>query len=244
MEGSLTRLATDHVDILWVHYPDELTPMDEILRGLDDLVTQGKVLHVAFSNFPAWRVSRAAVLADVSGWAPVAGIQVEYSLVQRTADRELLPMAEALGLGATLWSPLGGGLLTGKYRHSREGRLSDWGRLVHTEDDARATAVVDTLLEVAGSVGRPPAQVAVAWLLEHGRRMTTSATPIIGPRTLAQLDDYLAALEVQLDDEGYRRLETVSRPSLGIPHEANAAALDGLRGGPGSSVTAPAVPVA
>ncbi|MDX3582072.1 aldo/keto reductase [Streptomyces europaeiscabiei] len=101
--------------------------MEEILRGLDDLVSSGKIHHVGLSNFPAWRVSRAVTLADVRNWAPIVGIQNEYSLVERSADRELLPMAESLGLGAALWSPLGGGLLTGKYRDSAEGRLSDLG---------------------------------------------------------------------------------------------------------------------
>lgn len=113
---SLTRLGTDYIDALWVHYPNALTPIDEILRGLDALAGQGKILYAAFSNFPAWRVSRATLLADVSGWAPVARIQLEYSIVERTADREPLPMDEALGLGVALWSPLGSCLLTGKYR--------------------------------------------------------------------------------------------------------------------------------
>lgn len=121
VEASLKRLGTDYIDLYWVHFPDGLTPMEEILRGIDDLVGSGKILHAALSNFPAWRVSRAAALADLKSWAPVAGIQVEYSLVERTADRELLPMAESLGLGAALWSPLGGGLLTGKYRGSAAG---------------------------------------------------------------------------------------------------------------------------
>lgn len=112
VEESLKRLGTDYIGVLWVHYLDALTPVDELLHGLDDLVSQGKILYAAFSNFPAWRVSRASLLADLSGWAPAAGIQVEYSLVERTADRELLPMAEALGLGVTMWSPLDGGPLT------------------------------------------------------------------------------------------------------------------------------------
>ena len=132
VEGSLRRLNTDHIDLLWAHFPDDVTPAEEIVRGLDDLIRSGKILHGGLSNFPAWRISRAATIADLRGWSPIIGVQLEYSLVERSADRELLPMAEALGLGAALWSPLGGGLLTGKYRTSDEGRLTDWKRLIHT----------------------------------------------------------------------------------------------------------------
>ncbi|TDD53375.1 aldo/keto reductase [Saccharopolyspora elongata] len=244
VEESLTRLDTDYIDVLWVHYPDALTPIDELLRGLDDLVTQGKILHAAFSNFPAWRISRASLLADVSGWTPVAGIQVEYSLVERTAERELLPMAEALGLGVALWSPLGGGLLTGKYRQSREGRLTDWGNLVHTETDAQKTAIVDAVIEVAEQVGHTPAQVATAWVRERTRRLVTPGVPIIGPRRLTQLDDYLAALTLDLTGEQYDRLDEISTIDLGIPHQANAKALNGLQGGLAESFDVPVIPVA
>lgn len=244
VEESLARLDTDYIDVLWVHYPDALTPIEELLRGLDDLVSQGKILYAGFSNFPAWRISRASLLADVSGWAPVAGIQVEYSLVERTAERELLPMAEALGLGVTLWSPLGGGLLTGKYRQSSEGRLSDWGNLVHTEIDAQTTAVVDAVIETAGQVDRTPAQVATAWVRERARRLATPGVPIIGPRHVAQLDDYLGALTLDLSDEQYDRLDEVSQIALGVPHQANAKALDGLQGGQSAVFDAPIVPVA
>lgn len=243
VEESLTRLDTEYIDVLWVHYPDALTPIDEILRGLDDLVTQGKILYAAFSNFPAWRVSRASLLADVSGWAPVAGIQVEYSLVERTAERELLPMAEALGLGVTLWSPLGGGLLTGKYRQSRDGRLSDWNNLVHTESSEQKTAIMDAVIEIAEHVGRTPAQVATAWVSERARRLATPGVPIIGPRHVAHLDDYLAALALTLTDEQYDRLDEISTIDLGIPHKANTKALNGLQGGLAGSVDGPAVPV-
>ena len=136
VEGSLKRLKTDRIDLYWAHFADGVTPMEEIVRAFDDLVRAGKILYAGFSNFPAWRISRADLLAELRGWAPVAGIQIEYSLAQRTADRELLPMAEALGLGAALWSPLGGGFLTGKYRLSDKGRLNTrLGVLVHTEKD-------------------------------------------------------------------------------------------------------------
>ncbi|HEY5833858.1 aldo/keto reductase [Streptomyces sp.] len=244
VEASLQRLGTDYIDLLWVHFPDDLTPIEEILRGLDDLVSQGKILHAALSNFPAWRVSRAATLADLKNWAPVAGIQVEYSLVERTADRELLPMAESLGLGTALWSPLGGGLLTGKYRGSAEGRLSDLNILVHTENSDQKTAIVDTVLAIAEETGATPAQVSVAWINERAARAATSHIPIIGPRKLSQLDDYLGALDVVLTPEQYARLSEVSAVPLGVPHEASAGVRDAVQGGDASLFAVPAVPFA
>jgi aryl-alcohol dehydrogenase-like predicted oxidoreductase len=244
VEASLKRLGTDYIDLLWVHFPDQLTPMEEILRGLDDLVSSGKIHHAALSNFPAWRVSRAVTLADLKNWAPIVGIQNEYSLVERTADRELLPMAESLGLGAALWSPLGGGLLTGKYRLSTEGRLSDLGAVIHTESTGQKTAVVDTVLAIAEEIGATPAQVAVAWVRERAARSTTALVPIIGPRDLTQLDSYLSALDVQLTPEQLARLSDVSAVPLGVPHEAIAGALPGIRGGDADRVIAPAAPVA
>jgi aryl-alcohol dehydrogenase-like predicted oxidoreductase len=227
-----------------VHFPDELTPMEELLRGLDDLVSAGKIHHAALSNFPAWRVSRAVTLADLRNQAPIIGIQHEYSLVERTADRELLPMAESLGLGAALWSPLGGGLLTGKYRRSAEGRLSDLGVVIHTESTGQKTAVVDAVLAVAEEIGATPAQVSVAWVRERAARSSTSLVPIIGPRSLTQLDSYLAAFDVQLTAEQFARLSEVSAVPLGVPHEAIARSLDGIQGGDSGRVIAPAAPVA
>ncbi|GEB54403.1 aldo/keto reductase [Streptomyces gardneri] len=244
VEASLKRLGTDYIDLLWVHFPDELTPMEELLRGLDDLVSAGKIHHAALSHFPAWRVSRAVTLADLRNWAPIVGIQHEYSLVERTADRELLPMAESLGLGAALWSPLGGGLLTGKYRGSAEGRLTDLGAVIHTESTDQKSAVVDTVLAIAQETGVTPAQVAVAWVRERAARSVATLVPIIGPRNLAQLDTYLGALDVRLTDEQYTRLAEVSAVPLGAPHEGIAATLNHLQGGATDRVAAPAVPVA
>ncbi|MGW6143987.1 aldo/keto reductase [Streptomyces sp. NPDC055140] len=240
VEASLKRLGTDYIDLLWVHFPDQLTPMEEILRGLDDLVSSGKIHHAALSNFPAWRVSRAVTLADLKNWAPVVGIQNEYSLVERSADRELLPMAESLGLGAALWSPLGGGLLTGKYRRSTEGRLTDLGAVIHTESTDQKTAIIDAVLAIAEETGVTPAQVAVAWVRERAARSATSLVPIIGPRNLTQLDSYLGALDVQLTPQQFARLTDVSAVPLGAPHEAIAASLSGIQGGESSRVIAPA----
>ena len=181
-----------------------------------------KVLYAGLSNFPAWQTAQASTLAEVRGWTPVAAVQFEYSLVERSGDRENLPMAENLGLGAALWSPLGGGLLSGKYRTGEQGWLTDWqGRLIHTEDDDRKAATVDAVLAAAEDLAVPPAQVAVAWLAERARRSSTGVVPIIGPRTVEQLDSYLAALDVRLGD-WYTRLDEVSRIDLGQPHTSNA----------------------
>jgi len=136
LEHSLKRLQTDRLDLYWVHVPDGMTPIDEIMRGFDDLVRAGKILYAGLSDFPAWRVARAATVADLRGWAPLAGLQIEYSLVQRTPERELLPMAAAFGLGTVAWSPLGGGVLTGKYRRGESGRQTGMGgRLFHLRPD-------------------------------------------------------------------------------------------------------------
>jgi len=244
VEGSLRRLRTDWIDLLWVHFPDDVTPAEEIVRALDDLVRSGKILYGGLSNFPAWRTARAVTLASAAGLVPIVGVQHEYSLVERSADRDVLPMAEALGLGVALWSPLGGGLLTGKYRKSPEGRLTDWQRLVHVEDSTQKTAVVDTLLAVAAAVGAPPAQVAIAWLRARADRSGTALVPVIGPRTDAQLTDYLGALSVRLDDAQFARLDEVSRVAPGQPHESVAAIAQHLVGGPDVDFRHPAIPVA
>ncbi|MFY1675592.1 aldo/keto reductase [Streptomyces sp. WMMC905] len=240
LEGSLRRLRTDHVDLYWAHFPDDLTPVDEIVATLDDLVRAGKVRYAGLSNFPAWRTARAVTLGEAAGRVPVVGIQTEYSLIERTADRELLPMAEALGLGAVLWGPLGGGLLTGKYRHGTEGRLTDWqGRVIRTESDRHRTAVLDEVLSVAREVGAPPGRVAVAWLDDRARRAAATRVTVIGPRSTAQLDDYLAARELRLDDTHLRRLDAVSATALGSPHEIARGARDALRGGDAARIRTP-----
>lgn len=218
LEASLKRLRTDRLDLYWVHMADGLTPVDEIVRAFDDLVRAGKVLYVGFSDFPAWRIARAATLAELRGWAPVAGIQVEYSLAERTAERELLPMAEALGLAVTLWSPLAGGLLTGKQRRGEDGRHTKGGGPVRTESP-RETAILDALGAIAKQVGVSGGQVALAWVKARADAMRTSAVPILGARTRAQLDENLAALALTLTKEQVAHLDEVSATAPGFPHE-------------------------
>ncbi|WP_218894794.1 aldo/keto reductase [Mycolicibacterium vinylchloridicum] len=218
VEGSLRRLGTDYIDLFWVHFPDAVTPVEETIGALDDLARAGKIRYAGFSNFPAWQTSRAVTIAELRGCTLLAGVQFEYSLVERTGDREVLPMAEALGIGAALWSPLGGGLLTGKYRNGEEGRKTAWNRLVHNEDGARKSATLDAVLATADERGVRPAQLAVAWLLERARRSPTGVVPVIGPRSVRQLEDYLAALDIEIDVSTYDRLDEVSRVDLGEPY--------------------------
>ena len=244
VEASLRRLKTDRIDLYWAHAADGVTPIEEIVRGFDDLVRGGKILYAGLSNFPAWRIARADTLAELRGWARIAGIQVEYSLVERTPDRELLPMAEALGLGAALWSPLGGGFLTGKYRASDEGRLKRLGMLVHTETTSRETAVLDAVLTVAGKADVSPAHVAIAWLLHRAARSATSVIPILGPRTLEQLDATLGALDVTLSQEQVAHLDAASAVPLGVPHEFLQGNAARIAGGNVERLDVPAIPVA
>ncbi|KND61929.1 putative oxidoreductase [Candidatus Burkholderia verschuerenii] len=173
------------------------------------------------------------------GWTPLVGVQFEYSLVERSAERELLPMAESLGLAALLWSPLAGGLLTGKYRVGEKGRLEGMGRVIRTEKTAHDTQIVDAVLLATKELGRTPAEVALAWTRERARRASTAVIPIIGPRTVEQLDNNLSALDIAFPDELYDRLDQVSSINLGVPFEVNLETYPKLLGGDLSRVDVP-----
>jgi aryl-alcohol dehydrogenase-like predicted oxidoreductase len=239
LEESLRRLKTDYVDVFMPHFPDGVTPMAEILAGFEDLIRSGKIRHGGLSNFPAWRVAGAAVRSELSGRIPLAGIQTEYSLAERSGDRELLPMAQAHGLGVVLYSPLAGGLLTGKYRRGERGRLSARAG----EGTGQRAAVLDAVLAVAEELGTGPVEVALAWLRHRAAQARTSMIPIVGPRTPAHLDGYLGALDVELGPEHCRRLDEVSAVRLGTPHEDVAAGLAHGFDGDRSLLDAPLVPV-
>lgn len=218
VEESLKRLNTDRIDLYWAHMSDAVTPIDEILRAFDDLVGAGKILHCGLSNFPAWRVSRGALLADMHGWAPIAAIQIEYNLVDRSAERELLPMAAALGLAACVYSPLAAGLLTGKFRDGGSPTKSVRAN-VRREKTPRDTAILDTLFDIARETGTSPTHVAIAWLRARADRAAGTQIPILGPRTPDQLTPALEALTLDLDDDQVARLDLASRQTFGVPHD-------------------------
>ena len=215
VEASLKRLGTDYIDLLWLHIWDSLTPIEEVMRAFDDLVRMGKVLYIGISDSPAWIVSQANTLATLRGWTPFIGLQIEYSLKERTPERELLPMAKALNIGVTAWSPLGGGVLTGKYNqpHPVDGRLSMTDQPFQILD--RDLKIAETVLEIAREIGKSPAQVALNWL----RNRPNPIIPIIGARKLSQLQDNLACVDFNLTGEQLQRLDNISAISLGFPHE-------------------------
>ena len=167
VEASLKRLQTDYIDLYWVHIWDQITPVEEVMRGLDDLVRQGKVLYVGISDAPAWWIAQANTLAHLRGWSPFVGLQIEYSLIERTVERELVPMAKALNIGVTAWSPLANGVLTGKYHghgSSEPGRMSSDMMKDFMPDQQRTDRIVAAVKTVSDEIGRSMAQVALAWL--------------------------------------------------------------------------------
>jgi len=217
VEASLKRLQTVFIDLYWVHIWDQLTPVEEIMRGLDDLVRQGKILHVGISDFPAWWIAQANTLASLRGWSPFVALQLEYSLIERTVERELIPMAKALNLGVTAWSPLSGGVLTGKYHgqgSSEGGRMSSDMMKEFMPEDQRAVRIVAAVKAVADEAGRSMAQVALAWL----RSRPVPVIPIIGARKLTQLQDNLASINLSLSADQLKALDEASRIDLGFPY--------------------------
>ncbi|MCT9932019.1 aldo/keto reductase [Planotetraspora sp. A-T 1434] len=213
LETSLRRLRTDYLDLYWVHMWDRDTPIEETMRALDDAVQAGKVLYVGISDAPAWVVSRANTLAQWHGWSPFIGLQVPYSLLQRDIERELLPMAESLGLGVTAWSPLGGGVLSGKY--TRPETPASGSRLNAESLSARDHAVARVVQDVADDLGVTPSQVAIAWTMSRSR----AVHPIVGARHVDQLHDNLAAVDLTLPVESVTRLEQATDFTLGFPSD-------------------------
>ena len=217
LEESLRRLQTDYIDLMWVHAWDELTPYEETMRALDDAVRSGKVLYVGVSDTPAWIVSASNVLAELQGWSSYVGLQIEYSLLQRTPERELLPMADHYGLSVLAWAPLGAGVLTGKY--TRQGADNDSLRSASNEQRGRTSekslSVARAVDAVADEIGVSSAQVATAWVKSHGNRYI----PIVGARKVSQIQDSLGAAGVALSDAQLERLDEVSSVGLGFPHD-------------------------
>lgn len=221
VEASLRQLGTDRLDLLYLHAWDFTTAPDEVMRGLDDLVRGGKVVYVGISDAPAWRVAQMQTLADLRGWAPLVALQIEYSLVERTVEHELVPMAAALGLGVVPWSPLGGGVLSGKYGRddlaqesgagafgTRKGVIASSGHMTE-----RSLEIADVVRAVAEETGHSAARVALAWTLLNPAVTST----IVGARTAAQLDDNLGALAVTLTEDQRARLGAASAPDPIFP---------------------------
>jgi aryl-alcohol dehydrogenase-like predicted oxidoreductase len=221
VEQSLRQLATDRIDLFYLHGWDMTTRPDEVMRALDDLVRSGKVVYIGICNTPAWRVAEMQTLADLRGWSPLVALQIEYSLVERTVEHELLPMAAALGLGVLPWSPLGGGVLSGKYSREdiadsreaavsadRKGVIASSGHL-----SERSLAIADEVRAIAGEIGATPSQVALAWTLTN----PIVVSPIVGARTPAQAEENVGALEIVLTPVQCERLDRVSNPPPTFP---------------------------
>jgi len=211
-------LNTDYIDLYWLHAWDFTTSAEEVMRALDDLVRAGKVIYLGISDTPAWEVSRANMLADLRGWTPFVGLQVEYSLIQRTTERDLIPMAHALDLAVTPWSPLGRGILTGKY-FKKDDKIeavdSERAKVMDRLLTDRNLAIAEEVKKVAANRGVSPAQVALNWI----RRRPGVMIPIMGARTESQVKDNLDCLKFDLSDEEMNRLNRISEIDLGFPHE-------------------------
>jgi aryl-alcohol dehydrogenase-like predicted oxidoreductase len=229
LEASLRRLRTDRVDLLWLHAWDYLTPPDEVMRALDDQVRLGKVLYLGISDTPAWVVAQMQTLAAARGWAGFAGLQIEYSLVQREVERELIPMARGLGLGVLAWGPLGAGVLSGKYANP----APEGGQRRLADVDPHRLAIAQAVADVANSLGLSSSVVALAWLHAQG-----GIIPILGARTAQQLADNLTCLEVSLPPEALGQLDQASHTARGFPHDFLAGA-DYILGGMSSQLDLP-----
>jgi aryl-alcohol dehydrogenase-like predicted oxidoreductase len=211
LEGSLRRLNTEYVDLLWLHMWDGMTPVEEVMRALDDVVRAGKVLYIGMSDTPAWVVARADTMAELRGWSRLVALQLPYSVASRSPERDLLPMAKAFDLAVLAWGTIGGGVLTGKYRRNdpAEPRRYDGA-------GERQMAVGDAVAALAEEIGASPAQVAINWVRQQQARALI--IPILGARTEAHLKDDLASLDFELSPDQLQRLEDASPIDLGFPH--------------------------
>jgi aryl-alcohol dehydrogenase-like predicted oxidoreductase len=209
VEESLKRLKTEFIDILYLHIWDDITPIDEVLRGLDDLVRQGKVNYAAISDTPAWVVAKGNTLAELMGWSQFIALQVEYSLIARTPERELIPMAKHFGMTVTPWAPLGGGALTGKYLRGEQGRIKPESVRLNE----RSTNITKTVMAIAGELGVSPGNVALKWTTAQG----FPSIPIVGATKVSQLEDNLKTIDVNLSAAHLQKLNEVSAIQLGFP---------------------------
>ncbi len=222
VEASLKRLGTDYIDLYWLHVWDQITPVEEVMRAFDDLIRAGKVLYVGISDAPAWVVAKSNTLAELRGWTRYVGLQIEYSLLERTVERELIPMAKDQQMTVLAWSPLKNGLLTGKYLPENVKQSEAEGSRMHSEMmkgfgavEESAHSTVREIVAVGKELGVSAAQVALAWL----RYRPVPVIPIIGARKLTQIEDNIRSLEVKLSPELLERLDKASAVSLGFPHD-------------------------
>jgi aryl-alcohol dehydrogenase-like predicted oxidoreductase len=209
VEASLKRLDTDYIDILYLHIWDNLTPVDEVMRGLDDLVKQGKILYLAISDSPAWVVSKANTMAELTGWIQFIAMQVEYSLLQRSPDREIIPMVKHFDMTLIPWAPLAGGALTGKYLRGEKGRVKPES----IRRGEKATMLTKEVIKIAEELNAMPSQVALKWMMQQG----FSCIPIAGATRPEQVTENLGALDIMLDDSQLKRLDEISKIDLGFP---------------------------
>lgn len=209
VEASLKRMNTEYIDLLYLHIWDNLTPVDEILRGLDDLVRQGKVLYIGISDTPAWVVAKANTLAELMGWSQFIGLQIEYSLIQRTVERELIPMAQHYNMTVLPWAPMAGGALSGKYLKGDKGRI----KAESVRLNERSQAITREVMAVAEETGTQASHVALKWLMQK----PFSCIPIVGATKLNQLEENLKCLDLTLTPEQIGRLDKVSEFELGFP---------------------------
>jgi aryl-alcohol dehydrogenase-like predicted oxidoreductase len=242
LKASLQRLKTNYIDLYWVHAWDQITPIEEVMRALDDMVRAGKILYAGISNAPAWVISQANTLASLRGWTEFTGLQIQYSLIERTPERELLPMAGALDIGVTAWSPLGGGILTGKYNKNNKAQLqkntsSSPATVVSDDNNSRLNiqndlanrflnerniSIAQEVKKVAKEIGCSTAQVALNWIRQQNILLEmprSKIIPIIGSRKESQIKDNLACLEFQLSNEQMKKLNEISKIELGFPHD-------------------------
>lgn len=216
LEHSLRRLQTDYIDLYWMHCWDRFTPIEETMRGLDDLVSAGKVRYIGFSDTPAWKVTEAQMLARFHGWAPLVALQIEYSLLERSVEGDLIPMAQEMGLGVTPWSPLKSGVLSGKFTRANAGKLdSSRGVWATSALNDKTYDIIDLMNAIALEHRTTVARVALAWVQAQPGVTST----IIGARTMAQLEDNVAALAVKLRPEDIAKLNELSKPKLAFPHD-------------------------
>lgn len=221
VNASLKRLNTEYIDLLWVHIWDYMTPIEEVMRSLDDLIRSGKVLYIGISDAPAWIVSRANTISELRGWSYFIGLQIMYSLIERTPERELLSMARSLDIGVTAWSPLGMGVLAGKYNKDNKNkepkRFDPNHPMASTFVNERNISIAKEVQAIANEIEKTPSQVALNWIINQKQRGVI--IPILGVRTQAQIIDNLGCLEFELESEHMKRLNEKSKIELGFPYD-------------------------